>query len=990
MVDAATRAFFDELLAEMGADELAEAISGALNGGADTDDLAVAEELPAAPPAPQAAPERPAPAPERSAPTNGKATHAAPPQAAAPVRPQPAPAPPSPAPAPTVSLSDLPFDLPQVVNAARLVRFIREIGHLAARIDPLGSDPPGDPGLELEPQGLTAEMLQTMPPSVVMSALAEGTNNALEAIDKLRQVYSGTIGYDDEHVQSDEERQWLRDAAESGRFFAEIDAARERELLERLTEVESFERFLHQTFLGQKRFSIEGTDMLVPMIDAIIHDAASADTHEIVIGMAHRGRLNVLAHNLGKPYSAILAEFQGPNHYNRATYLGWTGDVKYHLGARKAYREGDVFEMPLTLVPNPSHLEFVNPVVEGRARAAQERHNERGAPYTDPTASLPLLIHGDAAFPGQGVVAETLNMSQLAGYTTGGTIHIIINNQIGFTTYTGESRSTLYAGDLAKGFDIPIVHVNADDPRACIAVAHMAWAYRERFGKDFLIDLVGYRRWGHNEGDEPAYTQPEMYRIITEHPTVRELWARDLVRRGVMTESQVETMNERAYNRLRRALHEVEKRGRIDATMAVSVSSLLHRPLTDPQTLSAEQLLEMNKALQTFPKGFNINSKLERSLQRRQNISDHTSPAIDWAHAETLAFASILTEGIPIRLTGQDTERGTFSQRHLVLHDRDTGQRHVPLQTLPHARASFAVYNSPLSENATLGFEYGFSSHAPDTLVLWEGQFGDFANGAQVIIDQFLVSGNAKWGQQSAMVLLLPHGYEGQGPEHSNARPERFLQLAADNNIRVVNCTTAAQYFHLLRRQAMLLQSDPRPLIVMTPKSLLRHPMAASSLEDLAHGRFLPVLVPDVSREEADTVTRLILCSGKIYVDLMSRYRDGDKPTLPNGIAAARVEELYPFPQSELEALVGWYRNVTELIWMQEEPANMGAWNYIRPRLREVVNSRRPARSIGLYYCGRPESASTAEGTHSQHEIEQTRILREVVHGVFERHPAYN
>jgi 2-oxoglutarate dehydrogenase E1 component len=988
-VDAATRAFFEEWLAQFdSADELAEAISGALNGDADATDLTEAAEFAAAPPAPQqaAAPEPPAPerpAPERPAPTNGKAAHPAPQQAAAPATP-PQPAPVA---APT---ADQPFDLPQVVNAARLVRFIREIGHLAARIDPLGSDPPGDPGLELEPQGLTAELLQSMPPSVVMSALAEGTSNALEAVDRLRQVYSGTIGYDDEHVQSDEERQWLRDAAESGRFFAALDAERERDLLERLTEVEAFERFLHQTFLGQKRFSIEGTDMLVPMIDAIIRDAASADTHEVVIGMAHRGRLNVLAHNLGKPYSAILAEFQGPNHYNRGTYMGWTGDVKYHLGARKAYREGDVFEMPLTLVPNPSHLEFVNPVVEGRARAAQERHDQSGAPQIDPAASLPILIHGDAAFPGQGVVAETLNMSQLAGYTTGGTIHIIINNQIGFTTYAGESRSTLYAGDMAKGFDIPVVHVNADDPRACIAVARMAWAYREQFGKDFLIDLVGYRRWGHNEGDEPSYTQPEMYRIISEHPTVRELWGRDLVRRGVMTEAQVEKVNERAYNRLRRALHEVEKRGRIDATMAVSVSSLLHRPLTDPQPLSVEQLSEINEALIRLPDGFQMNPKLERALQRRYTLAEPTEPSIDWAHAEALAFASILVEGVPIRLTGQDTERGTFSQRHLVIHDRETGQRHVPLQTLPQARASFAVYNSPLSENATLGFEYGYSSHAPDTLVLWEAQFGDFANGAQVIVDQFIVSGNAKWGQQSAMVLLLPHGYEGQGPEHSNARPERFLQLAADNNIRVVNCTTAAQYFHLLRRQAMLLQSDPRPLIVMTPKSLLRHPMAASSPEDLAHGRFLPVLVPDVRREEADDVTRLILCSGKVYVDLMSKYRDGDTPRLPAGIAAARVEELYPFPQSELEALVGWYRNVREVIWLQEEPANMGAWNYIRPRLREVINSRRPSRHIGLYYCGRLESASTAEGTHNQHAIEQQRILRDVVHGVFERHPAYN
>ncbi len=896
----------------------------------------------------------------------------------------------APAAVPEQMVHDLPFDIPQVVNAARLVRFIREIGHKAARIDPLGSDPAGDPGLELEAQGLTTEMLAAMPPSVVMSKLAEGASNALEAIERLRQVYSGSIGYEDDHVHSDDERQWMRDSAESGRFFEGFDAEYKRDLLERLTEVETFERFLHQTFLGQKRFSIEGNDMLVPMLDAIIHQAAGAGTHEVVVGMAHRGRLNVLAHTLGKPYSAILAEFQGPNHYNRGTYLGWTGDVKYHLGARKAYREGGAYEMPVTLVPNPSHLEFVNPVTQGRARAAQELRDRPGEPAKDPAASLPILIHGDASFPGQGVVAETLNISRLYGYHTGGTIHIIINNQIGFTTEDTDSRSTLYAGDLAKGFEIPVLHVNADDPMACIAAAHMAWAYRERFGRDFLIDLIGYRRWGHNESDEPTYTQPRMYDVINDHPTVREIWAQTLEREGIVNSADVQACLKRAQERLQQALHEVETRGRIDATIAMSVSSLLHRPVTHPPSLSSEQLIELNNALLTFPDSFTVHPKLTRFLQRRYDaMSDE--PHIDWSHAESLAFATILTEGTPIRLTGQDTERGTFSQRHAVLHDAVTGERFVPLQALPQAHASFSIYNSPLSESATLGFEYGFSMHAPDTLVLWEGQFGDFANGAQVIIDQFIVSGYAKWGQQPSLVLLLPHGYEGQGPDHSNARPERFLQLAADNNIRVVNCTSSAQYFHLLRRQANLLHADPRPLIVMTPKSLLRHPMAASTMHDLAGGRFLPVLIPDLNRETADNVTRLVLCSGKVYIDLMTQAQRDEHMRLPQHIAAARVEELYPFPVAELDALVGWYRNLQEIVWLQEEPANMGAWSFMRPRLQELIdgNGLRPPRPVALHYCGRMESASTAEGSHVQHQQEQMRILREVIHGTFEKHPIY-
>lgn len=867
------------------------------------------------------------------------------------------------------------YSIPDIVSAARLTRFIREIGHLDAHIDPLGSEPPGDPGLRLETQGLTPEKLADLPPDVVRSPLAEGAAHAYEAIERMRAVYCGTIGYEDDHVQVHEERAWIRKSAETGWFFQDFDDTYKVELLERLTEVESFERFLHQVFPGQKRFSIEGNDMLVPMLDTIIHYAARADTHEVVLGMAHRGRLNVLAHILGKPYSAVLAEFQGPNNYNKGTYLGWTGDVKYHLGARRAYLESGVFEMPLTLAPNPSHLESVNPVVDGRARAAQERRDRPGAPVSDPRASLPILIHGDASFPGQGVIAETLNLSRLKGYHVGGTIHIIINNQIGFTTDWHDSRSTLYASDLAKGFEIPILHVNADDPVACIAAARMAWAYREQFHKDFLIDLVGYRRWGHNEGDEPAFTQPLMYERITNHPTVRQLWAERLVEDGVITSDKATAILESVQSRLKRAQREVERGGRIEATMAVSLSRLHHRPVSEPLSVPREHLVELNEALLTIPEHFTPHTKLQRLLQQRHDVVEQDG-RIDWAHAEALAFATILADGIPIRLTGQDAERGTFSQRHLVLHDIQTGERFTSLQSLPQAAASFAVYNSPLSENAALGFEYGYSSHAPDVLVLWEAQFGDFCNGAQVMIDQFIVAGSAKWGQTPALVLLLPHGYEGQGPEHSSARVERFLQLAADNNIRVVNCTTAAQYYHLLRRQAALLQSDPRPLIVMAPKSLLRSPHSTSSLEDLAEGKFAPVLPPVAGSNLISDITRLVLCSGKMAIELIHHTLP-----IPEGMAVARVEELYPFPVAELEFLIRNYQNVQDIIWLQEEPHNMGAWSFIEPRLRDLVGriTAHNGHHISIHYAGRPESGSTAEGTLSQHQQEQNRILKEIL-----------
>jgi len=869
-----------------------------------------------------------------------------------------------------------------VVGAARLGRLTREYGHLAARIDPLGSDPPGDPELEFATHGLTEEDLRGLPPSVVGGPLVGRTSDALEAIRALQALYCGSIGYDFDQIQKPEERVWLRDAVETQQFTKPLGSGEDRELLYRLTMVETFERFLHRSFPTQKWFSIEGLDLLVPMMYEVILNAADAGTREVVIGIAHRGRLNVLAHILGLSYEAVLGGFLHDAERRNGTAAsdaqtdGWTGDVTYHLGAtRRLAHSGGTTVMPITLVSNPSHLEFVDPVVEGRARAAQETRSNRGPPGQDERASLPLLIHGDAAFPGQGIVAETLNLSRLSGYRTGGTIHIIANNQLGFTTDEADARSTLYASDLAKGFEIPIVHVNADDAEACIAASCLAHAYRERFQKDFLIDLVGYRRYGHNESDEPAYTQPLMYERIAQHPSARERWAKTLIERGTLNSDEAAAMVEQVQERLRAAYQQA-----IPADEGPSPSQ---SPDFNDETIEAlvppTTLRELNETLLARPEGFNVNPKLDRALQRRRPAIEKGT--IDWGHAESLAFASILADGVPIRFTGQDTERGTFSQRHLALHDAKSGERYCPLQALPQADASFAVHNSPLSENAALGFEYGYSSHAPGTLVLWEAQYGDFANSAQVIIDQFIVSGEAKWRQRCGLVLLLPHGYEGQGPEHSSARLERYLQLAADGNLRVAYPTTAGQYYHLLRRHAALLRVDPRPLVVMTPKSLLRSPRAAASLPDLSDVTFQPVINDRQAQDRGADVHRVIVCSGKIYMDLVASPRHAEA----RETAIIRIEELSPFPVDQLARVLMGYPLMSEVIWVQEEPRNAGAWPFAEPLLRELLSVGMP-----LAYVGRPPRASPAEGSVDQHNAEQARIVESALTGEPDLYPQSN
>src|SRR6266550_2455381 len=709
-------------------------------------------------------------------------------------------------------------DLEHVAAAYALVRAHRNFGHLAARLDPLGSEPPGDPSLDPGRLGLTPEIMARIPAEVLRIYVPGQT--LAEALPNLRATYCGTIAYEVEHIGSHEERLWLRQVIESGQHRRPLSHDGKKQLLARLTAVDALERFLHKAYLGQKRFSIEGLDMTVPMLDFTIELAAAHGTRKTVIGMAHRGRLNVLAHVVNVPYETILAEFEGGGKEETPETEGataGTGDVKYHHGAEGVYHTASGADMAVTLSPNPSHLESVNPVVEGRARADQTNRS------------------GDAAFAGQGVVAETFNLARLRGYTTGGTNHLILNNQIGFTTDPREGRSTDYSSDLAKGFDVPIIHVNADDPEACLAAVRLAMMYREKFHGDVVIDLVGYRRYGHNEADEPAYTQPTMYERIKQTPPVREKYAAQLVSEGIVDAAQAQAEADAAYQRLSAVQQAVKSGQRAEEPQRITRESA-----PEPATaVGADLLKKLNAQLLVVPDGFAVHPKLAKQLERRREALA-SAEGIEWAHAEALAFASLLVDGRPIRLTGQDTERGTFSQRHLVLHDVNSGKRYAPIQHLPDAKSPFELYNSPLSEYACLGFEYGYAVEAQNALVLWEAQFGDFANGAEVIIDQFLIAGLAKWGETSRLTLLLPHGYEGQGPEHSSARLERFLALGAEGNIRVVYPTTPAQYFHLLRRQG--LHDDLRPLVVMTPKSLLRLPQAASGLAELSEGVFASVL----------------------------------------------------------------------------------------------------------------------------------------------------
>ena len=843
--------------------------------------------------------------------------------------------------------------LRKAAGAASYLGAIQRYGHLAVQLDPLGSPPPGAAELKPEFYGITDADLAKLPASTLGSD-ADGT--AADVIQKVREQYCGSLAYEFEHLNEEVEREWLRGMIESGSATAPLKADEKKALLQSLTEVDGLERFLARAYVGVKRFSIEGVDALVPMIDEAIDRARATGAREVVIGMAHRGRLNVLTHVMGKPYRELLEEFEGRHPETNAE--SDTGDVKYHKGYAGTRDVPGAGPVAVELVPNPSHLEVVNPVVAGVARA---RQRVPGGPpdARDESSVLPIVVHGDASFPGEGVVPETLNMSLLRGYCVGGTLHIIANNQVGFTTDPIDARSTHYASDLAKGFEIPIVHVSGDDAEACLQAIRLGIAYRQRFKKDFLIDLVGYRRHGHNEADQPAFTQPLMYKIIAEHPTPRQIFGARLVRERVVTEADVDALDKALADKLQKIYTEMKAESGADTSSDQASPSQPHAAVET--AVRAEKLVALNEQLLSWPSTFKLHPNVQRSLSRRRDAINNG--AIDWGHAEALAFASLLSDGVSVRITGQDAERGTFSHRQAVLHDVNTGEVYTPLSNLPQAMGAFEIYNSPLSETAVLGFEYGFSVAAPDELVLWEAQYGDFANVAQPIIDQFISAGRAKWRQESGLVMLLPHGYEGQGPEHSSARLERYLQLSAEDAMVVAYPSNPAQYFHILRRQAA---RDPkRPLVLMQPKSLLRLPAAAVKLEDLTTGTFRPV-IDDPMVQNRETVQRLVFCTGRIYYDLSNTER-------PANVAIVRIEELAPWPR-EVSAVVDQYPNVEEVVWAQEEPKNMGAWSYVQPRLRASIGT-----VTALRYVGRPERSSPAEGYQASHNTEQARILKDVL-----------
>ena len=844
-----------------------------------------------------------------------------------------------------------------VAAAMAIVSAYRTHGHLAAHLDPLGSEPLGDPKLDPASYGLTPA-LQSAIPASVLGVKVPG-NTLADVLPRLRETYASTIAFEVEHISNTEQRRWLREYIESGKHQIALSKQRQIEFLTRLTKVETFERYLRKTFLGQKTFSGEGLDVMVPMLEELLGMLSDDGVPHAVLGMAHRGRLSVIAHVVNAPYEELLGEFEAAHQRGEVGADDVTGDVKYHHGATGVYDTANGKSIMVTLAHNPSHLEAVDPVVEGRARALQTDHTQN-IPQQDVKKAAPILIHGDAAFPGQGIISEVLNLQSLPGYATGGTFHIIANNQIGFTTDARDSRSTRYASDLAKGFDMPIVHVNADDVDACIAAVHLAAEFRKRFARDVLIDLIGYRRSGHNEQDEPAYTQPLMNEKIKAHPTARELFANKLIAQGTITSDQATQMIAETTARLQEAYKNVkESRG---SGMIEKISQTAPRPTATLAPLDRGKLIDWSNRLVAVPPGFTLNKKLQTQFDRRKALIAEKG-LVDWGMAEALAFASLLSSGVPIRITGQDTERGTFSHRHAVMHDPGTNTEYIPLQHLGAAKASFEIHNSPLSEYACVGFEYGYAAAIPKSLVLWEAQFGDFVNGAQIIIDQFIAAGQAKWGQTSRLTLLLPHGYEGQGPEHSSARLERFLQLAAEGNIRIAYPSTAGNYFHLLRMQAG--SQNPLPLVVMTPKSLLRSEAASGTIDDMATGEFKAV-IDDPAIKDKSKVERILLCTGKIYYDLIG----ADAYAKMKKTAIVRIEMLSPMPSDEINALIASYPNLTSLVWVQEEPKNMGARAYVRRRLLEKLKQ-----PLDIGYAGRGYRASPSEGYPGAHAVEQERVI---------------
>jgi 2-oxoglutarate dehydrogenase E1 component len=794
-----------------------------------------------------------------------------------------------------------------------------------------------------------------------------------EILEVLRVTYCGKIGAEYMHIQSPEEKHWLQERMEPNRNQAALSRDVRVRALERVVEAEEFEHFLHTRFIGHKRFSLEGAESAVAILDEVLDTAANNSVAEAVIGMAHRGRLNVLANIIGKSMVQVFSEFEGNVDPHSAQ---GSGDVKYHLGASGIRKSTEGREITVSVAFNPSHLEAVDPVVEGIVRPKQDRMGD-----TERARVIPILIHGDAAFAGQGVVAETLNMSQLEGYTTGGTIHLVINNQIGFTTNPFDSRSSAYSTDIARMVQAPIFHVNGDDPEACVRCARMAYEYRQQFKKDVVIDMVCYRRHGHNEADDPSYTQPIMYRKIREHASVAVQYGERLLKEKLVDPARVAEMRKAVSVRLN-AIYDQSKKSseRFEVGRLTAVSK---EAMEQPHASTAidRPLLErIVHGITTFPAEFHLHPKLKGLIERRKEALQ--GAPLDWGMGETLAFGSLVLEGTPVRLSGQDSGRGTFSQRHLEYYDNETGKRYIPLQHLAADQARFEVVDSLLSEYAVMGFEFGFSVADPMTLVAWEAQFGDFANGAQIMIDQFIASAESKWNQPSGLVLLLPHGYEGQGPEHSSARIERFLQLCAENNLQVANATTPAQYFHLLRRQmngGLDGNGMRKPLILFTPKRMLRHPKAVSTIQDLITGGFQEVL-RDSGGLDANRVTRVAFCSGQIYYDLAAAREERKA----NHVALLRLEQIYPFPASELEEALAAYPDGAEVVWVQEEPKNMGAWRSVQEWMEPLLSPTRRA----IRYIGRPESASPSAGSLKRHQQEQAEVVTTVFAAAVEAEPA--
>ncbi|MGH9542602.1 MAG: multifunctional oxoglutarate decarboxylase/oxoglutarate dehydrogenase thiamine pyrophosphate-binding subunit/dihydrolipoyllysine-residue succinyltransferase subunit, partial [Terriglobales bacterium] len=828
----------------------------------------------------------------------------------------------------------------------QLVHAYRVRGHLLANTDPLEFRPIEHSELNPAYHGLSLWDLDRHFLTSLSGAPGERMLALRDILDILHATYCGTLACEFMHLQALEQRQWLTEHMEPSRNQWPLAPQLRLQILRKLTEAEGFERLLHTRYVGHKRFSLEGAEALMPALEHIANMAAASGMSEILIGMAHRGRLNVLANIISKPMNTIFSKFEDAD----PDSVEGSGDVKYHIGSSGTHHGPNGEEIAVSLSPNPSHLEAVDPVLEGSARAQQEILGDGG----QGRRVLPLLIHGDAAFAGQGIVAETLNLSQLEGYRTGGTVHVVINNRIGFTTAPADARSTLYSTDVARMVQAPIWHVNGDDPEAVVRAIELAFQFRQEFHKDVVVDLVCYRRHGHNEGDDPSLTQPVMYRNIDHHSPVRQIFAEKLAGEGLVSAEQAAAMVAEVRQQL--AASPAENHENHEAALA---------PPEVETAVGEAELATVGEALATLPDGFTIHPKLKTFIERRHQAMRERG-RIDWSLAEALAFGTLLTEGTPIRLTGQDTGRGTFSQRHSVLYDYQTGVPYVPLANVPGATAPFAVHDSLLSEAAALGFEFGYALRSPRSLVLWEAQFGDFANGAQVIIDQFIAASAAKWALPSGLVLLLPHGYEGQGPEHSSARLERFLQLCAEDNLQIANCTTAAQYFHLLRRQARRQAAAPasrRPLVIFTPKSLLRYPPVFSPFAAFSSGSFQVVLGDEEIGSGA--ARRVIFCSGKIYYDLLKRRSENrDQAT-----ALVRLEQLYPFPAQEIDAELQRHANAAEFIWAQEEPANMGAWRFMQFWLAPRLGGRE------LAYVGREPSASAATGSLRRHQREQARIL---------------